>query len=174
VDGVMVGREAYHHPWLMADWDAALLRCSAWTRSRDAVELAMVDYMEREAEEDGTPWYAIARHMLGLRHGQRGRPRWRQVWSNHKLKPLPPREVWAAPLRFVSGALFSADVPELYRQLDLPVWVSMPTRGDFTDYEGRGGFEDRPGWQFHRVQGGALPYFEDSKAFHDLLDGFWR
>jgi tRNA-dihydrouridine synthase A len=26
VDGVMLGREAYHHPWLMADWDAALLR----------------------------------------------------------------------------------------------------------------------------------------------------
>lgn len=79
-----------------------------------------------------------------------------------------------APLRFVSGALFSADVPELYRQLDLPVWVSMPTRGDFTDYERRSEFEDRPGWQFHRVQGGALPYFEDSKAFHERLDGFWR
>ena len=50
---------------------------------------------EREAAEDGTPWYAIARHMLGMRHGQRGARRWRQVWSNHKLKPLPAREVWA-------------------------------------------------------------------------------
>ncbi len=55
----------------------------------------MVAYMEREATEDGTPWYPIARHMLGMRHGQRGARRWRQVWSNHKLKPLPPREVWA-------------------------------------------------------------------------------
>jgi tRNA-dihydrouridine synthase A len=31
--------------------------------------------------------------MLGLYHGQRGARLWRQVWSNHKLKPLPPREV---------------------------------------------------------------------------------
>ena len=51
-------------------------------------------YMERAFAEDGCPWYAIARHMLGLYHGQRGGRYWRQVWSNHKLKPLPPREVW--------------------------------------------------------------------------------
>jgi tRNA-dihydrouridine synthase A len=31
--------------------------------------------------------------MLGLYHGERGGRLWRQVWSNHKLKPQPPREV---------------------------------------------------------------------------------
>ena len=55
----------------------------------------MVAYMERAFLEDGCPWYAIARHMLGLRHGLRGARRWRQIWSDHRLKPLPPREVWA-------------------------------------------------------------------------------
>ena len=50
--------------------------------------------MERAFAEDACPWYAIARHMLGLYHGQRGGRLWRQVWSDHKLKPLPPREVW--------------------------------------------------------------------------------
>jgi uncharacterized protein involved in exopolysaccharide biosynthesis len=59
------------------------------------VEEAMVAYMERANKEDGCPWYAIARHMLGLYHGQRGGRLWRQVWSNHKLKPMPPREVMA-------------------------------------------------------------------------------
>ena len=54
----------------------------------------MVDYMERAYAEDGCPWYAIARHMLGLYHGERGSRFWRQVWSNHKLKPFPPRQVW--------------------------------------------------------------------------------
>jgi tRNA-dihydrouridine synthase A len=49
--------------------------------------------MERAFKEDGCPWYAIARHMLGLYHGERGGRLWRQVWSNHKLKPQPPREV---------------------------------------------------------------------------------
>nr|WP_306544341.1 tRNA dihydrouridine(20/20a) synthase DusA [Malikia spinosa] len=95
VDGVMVGREAYYNPWIMQDWDQRYYGGSACALSQDEIELAMVDYMEREAAEDGTPWYAIARHMLGMRHGQRGARRWRQVWSNHKLKPLPAREVWA-------------------------------------------------------------------------------
>ena len=95
VDGVMVGREAYHNPWLMAEWDALFYGAAPSTLTRDAVEAQMVAYMEREAAEDGTPWSAIARHMLGLRHGLRGARRWRQIWSDHHLKPLPAREVWA-------------------------------------------------------------------------------
>ena len=55
----------------------------------------MVVYMTREATLHGTPWSAIARHMLGLRHGLVGSRRWRQVWSDHKLKTLPPAEVMA-------------------------------------------------------------------------------
>lgn len=95
VDGVMVGREAYHNPWLMAEWDDLFYGAAPPTLTRDAVEAQMVAYMEREAAEDGTPWSAIARHMLGLRHGLRGARRWRQIWSDHHLKPLPAREVWA-------------------------------------------------------------------------------
>ncbi len=95
VDGAMLGREVYHHPWMMTDWDSRFLGQSSPAISRDAVEEAMVAYMEHEARDDDTPWYPIARHMLGLRHGQRGARLWRQVWSNHKLKPLPAREVWA-------------------------------------------------------------------------------
>ena len=95
VDGVMLGREAYYNPWLLSTWDEKFYGEAPSTVTREAVEETMVAYMEREAVEDGTPWYAIARHMLGLYHGQRGARYWRQVWSNHKLKPLPPREVWA-------------------------------------------------------------------------------
>jgi tRNA-dihydrouridine synthase A len=95
VDGVMVGREAYHNPWLLTTWDEAFFGAAPSTLTREAVEEQMVAYMERAFIEDGCPWYAIARHMLGLRHGQRGARRWRQIWSDHRLKPLPPREVWA-------------------------------------------------------------------------------
>lgn len=94
VDGVMVGREAYYNPWLLTTWDAAFFGQAPSTLDRESVEEAMVGYMERAHAEDGCPWYAIARHMLGLYHGQRGGRLWRQVWSNHKLKPMPPREVW--------------------------------------------------------------------------------
>jgi tRNA-dihydrouridine synthase A len=95
VDGVMVGREAYHNPWLLTTWDEAFFGVAPSTMTREAVEEQMVSYMERAFLEDGCPWYAIARHMLGLRHGLRGARRWRQIWSDHRLKPLPPREVWA-------------------------------------------------------------------------------
>lgn len=93
VDGVMVGREAYHNPWWLAGWDAMFFGAKPLDITRDTVELAMIDYMQREAAEHGTPWYAIARHMLGLRHGLPGARRWRQVWSDHRLKGLPAAEV---------------------------------------------------------------------------------
>lgn len=93
LDGVMVGREAYHNPWWLASWDADYFGAPDNSLTREAVEDAMVAYMEREAQAHGTPWYAIARHMLGLRHGLPGARKWRQHWSDHRLKDLPAREV---------------------------------------------------------------------------------
>ena len=95
VDGVMLGREAYHHPWIMTAWDQRFLGGGPCPLSQDEAEAAMVAYMQRELAEDGTPWSAIARHMLGLHHGRRGARLWRQVWSDHKLKTRAAEEVWA-------------------------------------------------------------------------------
>lgn len=95
VDGVMIGREAYHNPFWLADWDAMFFGAACAQSTRDSVELAYVDYMEREAASHGTHWYGIARHMLGLRHGQAGARKWRQVWSDHRNKGRSPREVMA-------------------------------------------------------------------------------
>ena len=93
LDGVMVGREAYHNPWCMASWDESFYGAEPAGLTREIVEGQMVDYMVRDAAEHGTPWSAIARHMLGLRHGLPRARRWRQVWSDHKLKALHPHEV---------------------------------------------------------------------------------
>ncbi len=96
LDGVMVGREAYHNPWWLAEWDSRFFgECGDPRRTRESVEEQLVAYMTREAAAHGTPWHSIARHMLGLRHGQPGARRWRQVWSDHRLKSLAPAEVMA-------------------------------------------------------------------------------
>jgi tRNA-dihydrouridine synthase A len=95
VDGVMIGREAYHNPWWLAQWDREFFGDPERELTREGVEEAMADYMVREAAEHGTPWASIARHMLGLRNGLPGARRWRQVWSDHKLKALHPRDVMA-------------------------------------------------------------------------------
>ena len=93
LDGVMVGREAYHNPWWLAEWDAAFFGDAQRDVTRESIEAQMCDYMVREAAEHGTPWSNAARHMLGLRNGLPGARRWRQVWSDHKLKGLSPHAV---------------------------------------------------------------------------------
>jgi tRNA-dihydrouridine synthase A len=92
VDGVMVGRYAYHEPWAMADWDRRFFGSVAPRPERDAVEQEMVGYLERLAAR-GQAWMPAARHMIGLRHGEPGARRWRQVWSDHRLAALAPAEV---------------------------------------------------------------------------------
>ncbi|MFT3821544.1 MAG: tRNA dihydrouridine(20/20a) synthase DusA [Rubrivivax sp.] len=94
VDGVMIGREAYHNPWLMADWDARFFGDAPPARDRLAVERAMLVYMQRQ-QAAGVPWPHVARHLLGLWHGQPGARHWRRVWSDHRLKNEPPAAVHA-------------------------------------------------------------------------------
>ena len=79
-----------------------------------------------------------------------------------------------APLYFLAAHLFSADVNAVYEALECPVWMSMATRGDFTDYRGCDTVQGRSNWRIHRVEGGALPFFEDLNHFARLLDPFWN
>lgn len=77
-----------------------------------------------------------------------------------------------APLCFLSAYLFAADINTVYEQVACPVWVSMATRGDFTDYRGKSTVAQRANWQFESTLGGALPYFEDVRSFTAKLDAF--
>jgi tRNA-dihydrouridine synthase A len=107
VDGVMIGRHAYHEPWALATWDARFFASAPPCDSRETAEDAYVTYLEGLAAE-GTPWPLAARHMLGLYNGLPGARRWRQVWSDHRLKTLRPREVAAQARAARLGAQASA------------------------------------------------------------------
>ena len=71
VDGVMLGRAAYHDPWVLAEVDQRLFGDPPSPRSRADVVDAMIPYAARRIAE-GTSLRAIVRHVLGLYHGVRG------------------------------------------------------------------------------------------------------
>ncbi|OHX13894.1 tRNA dihydrouridine(20/20a) synthase DusA [Chromobacterium sphagni] len=84
VDGVMVGREAYHNPWLMADWDALFYGEQAAAPERERVVDAMLPYVSARLG-DGSHLRHIARHILGLFQGMPGARNWRRMLSDAKL-----------------------------------------------------------------------------------------
>ena len=77
-----------------------------------------------------------------------------------------------APLHFLSGSLFSADIGNVYEQLALPVWMSHGVRGDFTDYRGKSRVETRPNWRCTVFETGAMPFFEVEAKFSATYDAF--
>ena len=77
-----------------------------------------------------------------------------------------------APLAFLSGALFSADIHAVYEQLALTVWMSHGVRGDFTDYRGTALVAGKPNWSITVFQTGALPHFERLEEFVAAYDRF--
>src|SRR6185295_9812209 len=81
VDGVMLGRAAYHDPWLLAQADWRLLGDDARLQTRADVIRALIPYVETELSR-GTSLRAIACHTLGLYHGQSGGRRYRQILSD--------------------------------------------------------------------------------------------
>lgn len=81
VDGVMLGRAAYHDPWLLADVDRRLFGDEGPASSREDVIARMTAYLHREASRGTAPRHVV-RHMLGLYQGVRGARQWRRELSD--------------------------------------------------------------------------------------------
>jgi tRNA-dihydrouridine synthase A len=82
VDGVMLGRVAYHDPFVLAQAGARLF--GEAPRSRSAIVGEMFAYATDQVAL-GTPLRAIVRHMLGLYHGQPNARMWRRMLSDADL-----------------------------------------------------------------------------------------
>ena len=87
VDGVMLGREAYHNPYAMAQFDQRYYAATAPAATRDEVLAAMVPYIQAQLQKDGSSGLklnSITRHMLGLMAGLPGARSFRQTLSDAK------------------------------------------------------------------------------------------
>ena len=80
VDGVMIGREAYHNPYLLAAFDREFFGIDTPVVTREAVEAALAIYAGQQASQ-GVPRHSIMRHTLGLYRGLPGARAWRRSMS---------------------------------------------------------------------------------------------
>ncbi|WP_413736138.1 tRNA dihydrouridine(20/20a) synthase DusA [Sodalis sp. RH21] len=86
VDGVMIGREAYQNPGILAQADSRIFGKTDPYSDMTAVVCAMLPYIEQELAR-GTYLGHITRHMLGLFQGIPGARQWRRYLSENAHKP---------------------------------------------------------------------------------------
>ena len=87
VDGVMVGREAYHNPYLLIDVDEQFFGQVATKLSRHEVLEQFREYLLKQLEQ-GVPLKKMTRHLLGLFHAQAGARAWRRHLSENAPKKI--------------------------------------------------------------------------------------
>ncbi len=80
VGGVMVGREAYRHPYILAEVDRRFYGDDHPIPSRKEIARLYGDYADRQMAE-GVPLIAMTRHILGLMQGCPGARAWRRYLS---------------------------------------------------------------------------------------------
>jgi tRNA-dihydrouridine synthase A len=85
VDGVMVGREAYHNPWLLAQVDPLIYGIDAPFLDRKAVLEAFLDYVQAQ-QAAGVALNHLSRHILGLFQGMPGARGFRRLISENAHK----------------------------------------------------------------------------------------
>lgn len=80
VDGVMIGREAYHNPYILAEamqlWDEI-------PKSREQIFAELIEFLAKQ-QQQGRALTVLMRHYLGLFQGLTGSRKWRQALSGQK------------------------------------------------------------------------------------------
>jgi len=102
LDGVMIGREAYTNPYLLASVDRFIYGSDNPIKTREKVAEEFLKYVDNELSK-GTKLSAMTRHILGLFHGMPGARQYRRHISENAHKPSAGIEVLSIALAKTSG-----------------------------------------------------------------------
>ncbi len=97
VDGVMLGREAYHNPWCLAEADRRLFGADTPPPERETVVRAFRDYAVHQVHQ-GVRLSHMSRHALGLFAGQPGGRRYRRYISEHAFRTEDAHDLFEGAL----------------------------------------------------------------------------
>ena len=101
-DGVMLGREAYHNAYLLAEVDQRLFGSAAPVLSRSEALARLRPYIERHLAEGGV-MHHVTRHALGLAQGFPGARRFRQLLSVDVNKAADPLALLDQAIESLAG-----------------------------------------------------------------------
>jgi len=102
-DGVMLGRQAYQEPYLLAELDAELYGAHGTLPSREAVALAYADYVDRMAARGHRPALML-RHVQGLYASLPNARSWRRFLTEQAHRADATGDVLRESLRMVRKA----------------------------------------------------------------------
>jgi tRNA-dihydrouridine synthase A len=102
IDGVMIGRAAYHNPYLLAEADRLIYQQDTPIKTREEVVFALLPYIQEQLAA-GVRLHSITRHILGLFHSVQGARAWRRHLSTYGPKAGADENVVLQALELVQG-----------------------------------------------------------------------
>lgn len=102
VDGVMLGRAAYHDPYILSQVDRLIYGDSSPVVTRQNILEHFLPYVEQQLSQ-GVRLSAISRHILGLFQGQKGARAWRRYISENAFKKNAGVEVLEQAAKLVDS-----------------------------------------------------------------------
>jgi len=100
VDGVMVGREAYQNPYLLANVDQKLFGTTTAPITRQQVITQLIPYIQQQLLNPHVRLNSISRHILGLFHGEYGAKLWRRHLSENATRNSATEQVILDAVKF--------------------------------------------------------------------------
>ena len=92
LNGVMLGRAAYHSPWILTDIDQLFYGAPVFSASREDITENIIDYVSKIQDTDRSA-KAIIRHIMGLYAGQAGARHWRRNLSEGLAARKAPSDI---------------------------------------------------------------------------------